>query len=748
MAGLGRERSHLLSNDQYDDDAPDVDASTRRPGEDEHEDDDDSLDGRTIRNSAEYDHEVFEDDYEGQGTGTRQGGPAGGRKDYTSLKADSRDETHNIRKARRADRKFRKRRRREGESELVYEMEEGGPRGSSEEDERKSIDSMAEADLKLLGDTTTRKSGRRKTKIKLALHGGVLVLFLLFVWLAYNATRSTKASSLALQVISNGTALFAPTTIIISLDGFRADFLQRDLTPTLNGFIATGISPRWMLPSFPSVTFPNHYTMATGMYPEAHGIVGNTFWDPDMQDEFYYTNNSIAHNPKWWGGEPFWVTAEKQGIRSAIHMWPGSEAHIGGIEPSNVDVYDGGEELESKVNKILRYLDLPGQEHEGFAAMANHEQRAQLIAAYVPVVDRDGHNYGPNSTEINETISKVDNMLALLFNRIQERNLTHIVNVIITSDHGMATTDVTRMLQFDDLLDVSKIQHIDGWPLYGLRPTDPNDLASLHQQLLESTKDNPNVEVYLRDEDMPERYHFSNNQRIAPLWLVPKAGWAIVTKEEFDIEDALKTGAVYHPRGLHGYDHEHPLMRAIFVAHGPAFPHTPGSRMEVFRKCHSCHNHEPEADLSIENTEVYNILCDSLGLTPAPNNGTLRLPLKPTGLHSDADTIQAEIPSDPPIHSLTNSSMPAPASPTLADVSANGTDIMASTTLPWAGASTDPADGEKEEEDGDGKKLRIGKIWQWLTDKVNGVKEWAHGLFHGDDKDDKSNVQGHAVPQR
>lgn len=303
-----------------------------------------------------------------------------------------------------------------------------------------------------------------------------------------------------------------------------------------------------------------------------------------MQDEFYYTNNSIAHQPKWWGGEPFWVTAEKQNVRTAIHMWPGSEAHIGGIEPSNVDKYNGSEGLESKWDKVLRYLDLPGQEHEGFSTLSQAEQRPQLIAAYVPDVDAMGHLQGPNSTDINETISTVDNMLATLFNHIEERNLTDIVNIIVVSDHGMATTDVGRLLQLEDLVDATKIEHVDGWPLYGLRPKDPNDLESLHQQLVESTKDNPNVDVYLRDQDMPERFHFSNNLRIAPLWIVPKAGWAIVTKEEFDIKEALKTGDVYHPRGLHGYDHEHPLMRAIFVARGPAFPHKPGSRMEVFRK--------------------------------------------------------------------------------------------------------------------------------------------------------------------
>jgi predicted AlkP superfamily pyrophosphatase or phosphodiesterase len=375
--------------------------------------------------------------------------------------------------------------------------------------------------------------------------------------------------------------MFAPTTILISLDGFRADFLQRGLTPTLNRFIREGVSPLYMTPSFPSVTFPNHYTMVTGLYPESHGIVGNTFWDPAMQDEFYYTHTQKSMQPKWWGGEPIWMTAETQGVRSAIHMWPGSEAHIGGIEPAHMDVYNGHEALDSKVDRILGLLDLPGPDSP--AAM-DFNPRPQLIAAYVPNVDADGHLYGPNSTEIRQTIINVDNMLYGIFAGLQERNLTNIVNVVVVSDHGMATTSTDRLIQLEDLVDINQIEHTDGWPLYGLRPKDPANLEKLYNQVLAKTAGNPNVEVYLRDKNMPERYHFSKNDRIAPLWIVPKAGWAIAPKSEFNVAKGKKKGIVYHPRGLHGYDHEHSLMRAIFVARGPAFPHKPGSRVKEFRK--------------------------------------------------------------------------------------------------------------------------------------------------------------------
>lgn len=335
-----------------------------------------------------------------------------------------------------------------------------------------------------------------------------------------------------------------------------------------------------MNPSFPSVTFPNHYTLVTGLYPEAHGIVGNTFWDTELQEEFYYTHPD-AMQSKWWGGEPIWVTAENQGIRTAIHMWPGSEAHIMDVEPAFLDNYNGKEPLSNKVDRIMELLDKPGQEN---LLAEVQDMRPQLIAAYVPNVDSDGHLYGPNSTEIRVTINNVDNMLDQIFQGLEQRNLTDIVNVVVVSDHGMATTDTTRLIQLEDLVDTSLIEHIDGWPLYGLRPKDPAQLQSLYDSLSAKAGTNPSFDVYLRDVNMPERYHFSKNDRIAPLWIIPKTGWAIVTMDEFNIAEAKEKGLVYHPRGLHGYDHEHPLMRAIFVARGPAFPHPPNSRVEPFRK--------------------------------------------------------------------------------------------------------------------------------------------------------------------
>ena len=484
------------------------------------------------------------------------------------------------RQQRRRERK-EKRRKQKGqkdqERELLYEMEEGagGLNDTTSESSRSSTERYPEK-------VTSRGRFRQTKKMHfIVIPAIVIVLFCLLLFGAYKMTHKSRGKA-TVSLLSNGTSNFAATTILISLDGFRADFLNRELTPTLDQFIAEGVSPKYMLPSFPSVTFPNHYTLVTGLYPASHGVVGNSFWDPELEEEFYYRDPARSMQPKWWsGGEPLWVTAENQNVRSAIHMWPGSEAHIQ-TEPTYVDKFNATEVLSRKVDRILEFLDYPSQYDSGIVAIST--ERPQFIATYVPNVDADGHLYGPNSTEVSQTVSNVDAMLGDLFRGLKDRNLSNIVNVVVVSDHGMATTSSDRLIQFDELLDPDLIEHIDGWPLYGLRPKDPRILRTLYDQLSTEAAKNPHIKVYITEENMPERYHFSNNDRIAPLWIVPEAGWAIVHKKDFDIEEAKTTGRIYHPRGIHGYDHEHPLMRAIFIARGPAFPHQPGSQVEVFRK--------------------------------------------------------------------------------------------------------------------------------------------------------------------
>ncbi|KAL4920804.1 alkaline-phosphatase-like protein [Aspergillus aurantiobrunneus] len=675
-------RRDLLSPRGYDDDAE----SLRSPlSEQDSDSEDDQFLSRSTLELAEHDRTVLDDEEETEKLLTRSGPTHDLRRLFSpnrsNVRIGKKEARRQRRKEKRDARKARRERRHSHDDEEMYEMEEGHP---GDESSLLST-SSSELDERVKKQYTDVQDRQKVSWRKLALvFSAIFVLFLILLLGAYKASAGFRASHSPKRLLSNGTALFAPTTILISLDGFRADFLNRGLTPTLNAFIAEGVSPRYMLPSFPSVTFPNHFTLVTGLYPESHGVVGNTFWDPELQEQFYYTRPTVSMQPKWWNAEPLWMTAENQNVRSAIHMWPGSEAHIGGVEPTYLDKYNGSEALSRKTQRILDLLDLPG-----FEVSPSDPKRPQFIAAYVPNVDADGHKYGPNSTEIRSTISQADDMLANIFSGLRERNLTDVVNIVVVSDHGMATTSTERLVQLDDLIDLSLTSRIDGWPLRGIHPKRPEDLKTIEDQLeLVASKYSDAIEIYTR-ETMPERYHFKNNDRIAPLWVIPKTGWAIVERPEFDVQTALENGDVYHPKGIHGYDHEHPLMRAIFVARGPAFPHPPNSRVDIF-----------------QNINVYNILCDSLGIEPHPNNGTLRLPLKTSGLHSDEDAPVLDDPSDPPGTETAANTSPSP-------------------TVSVAPPASSSAKPEEDADESDTDTSWWGSIW----DKLEDVKDWASDLL-------------------
>ena len=421
-------------------------------------------------------------------------------------------------------------------------------------------------------------------------------------------------------------------------------------------------------------------------------MVSNRFFDVSLNEEFHNTDPAITHQPRWWPSKNLFSTCEEQGVSTASLMWPGGESGIE-PEPSIIDKYNGTETLSRKVDRVLGLLDRPSTDNS--AALARSEARPELIALYVPNVDQDGHLYGPNSTKIRTTISEADSMIGDLLEGLEQRNLTEIVNIILVSDHGMATTSNDRLIQLEDFIDVGDIEHFDGWPLYGLRPFAHVDIHSMYEKLLSASLTHQHFDVYLR-ENMPPKWHFSDSDRIAPIWVIPHAGWAVVHKADFDVKAAKKDGTIYHPRGLHGYDNFHPLMRAIFVARGPAFPHEPNSRLDVF-----------------QNVEIYNIVCDTLGVDPQPNNGTLRLPLKTIGLHSEQPA--EDPPADLPPYSSETSSMAPTVSPTR-------------TPMPTSTASDKPQNGGTEGEEEEQKPHHGGGFWDWLIGKINKAREWLADL--------------------
>ncbi|KAJ1962051.1 hypothetical protein H4R35_007390, partial [Dimargaris xerosporica] len=259
-----------------------------------------------------------------------------------------------------------------------------------------------------------------KSKVAVGLFGVALLIVVGLSFSTYGDRSARRALSQShAPLLSNGTHQFQKTVILVSFDGFRADYLDRGLTPHLLDIEARGgFRAEYLIPSFPSITFPNHYTLVTGMYPETHGIIGNEFYDPALNATFYYKNDTITMKSSWWGGEPIWVTAEKHGRISAIDMWPGSLATIRGLAPTHVIPYKSGVAARTKIDQLMAWMDLP------------LSARPSLLATYVPEVDSMGHTYSPDSAEVNAALVIADQSVEYLLKALEARNLTHIVNVI------------------------------------------------------------------------------------------------------------------------------------------------------------------------------------------------------------------------------------------------------------------------------------------------------------------------------
>ncbi|GBB96220.1 hypothetical protein RclHR1_02700022 [Rhizophagus clarus] len=382
-------------------------------------------------------------------------------------------------------------------------------------------------------------------------------------------------------LLSNGTHKFHNTVIIVSFDGLRSDYLDRNVTPTINEFIQKGVKAEYMIPSFPSMTFPNHYTIVTGLYPESHGIIANQFYDPILKDNFTYTSNES----KWWKGEPIWVTTVKQNQKSGVSMWVGSSSVIDGLTPTYLHTFDSNMNLDERVDHIVDWLDM------------KLEDRPTFLAGYIPIIDSMGHKFGPDSQEVNEALKTADEYVKELLNKIEERNLTDIVNIIFVSDHGMAQIIPSKVTFLDDIFNVTKIRPIELFPLGGIRPYDDSDIEGIYN-LLQNASENQPWKCYLK-ENIPERFHYTNSDRIDPIVCIPPVGWSITTRRD----SANQT----IPNGAHGYDNREPTMRSIFLANGPYFKDKKGIGKTI----------DPFIDV-----EVYNIMCNILGLKPAPNNGT------------------------------------------------------------------------------------------------------------------------------
>lgn len=379
-----------------------------------------------------------------------------------------------------------------------------------------------------------------------------------------------------------------PTVILISLDGFRYDYLDKYKAQHLNRLARNGVRAKWMIPAFPSLTFPNHYSLATGLYPENHGIVGNTIYDPEFQARFSLDKREEVENSRWWQGEPIWVTAEKQGLRAGAFFFPGTEAEIAGRRPTFWKTYDDKIPNAERIDQILSWLDLPQAE------------RPQFYTLYFSDVDSAGHDFSPDSPEVAQAVAQVDALVGRLFEGLKARNIHGKVNLIIVSDHGMASVKPGNIIVLDDYFDAKKAEPIVwGGQLTGIFPKAGEEEA-IYQLLNAKRIEHANC---YRKAEIPARFHYRNNRRIAPIVCIADEGWMLMSRERYD-KDKKDNKLPARTKGAHGYDNQLESMRAIFIAHGAAF-----RRGRII---------EP-----LENVNVYNVMTKILGLRAAKNDGTL-----------------------------------------------------------------------------------------------------------------------------
>lgn len=398
----------------------------------------------------------------------------------------------------------------------------------------------------------------------------LLAIILLFWSCSANETRIVKKID-----------KLEPTVILISLDGFRWDYLEKANTPNLDFLSTNGVKAKALIPAFPTKTFPNHYTIVTGLYPEKHGIIANKMYDPKFKSTFSLGDRSSVEDGRWWGGEPVWVTTEKQGQISATLFWPGSEASIKGVRPTYWEKYDGKLEYKKRVQKVLDWLELP------------LKKRPTFIALYFDEPDTQGHKYGPDSKEVKDAIHKVDTTLGQLMEALKQRGILEKVNIIITSDHGMTSIKPDKVIFLDDYIDLNTVEIIDWSPVLALYPHD-GEKEKIYNTLV---KAHPQLNVYYK-EDIPERLHFRNHRRITPIIGIANEGWSISSR---DLLNSLKLKFL---RGTHGYDNQVSSMHGIFIASGPAFKK--GSVIKSFESIH-----------------IYNLITKILSLKPASNDGNI-----------------------------------------------------------------------------------------------------------------------------
>nr|KAG5708920.1 hypothetical protein BaRGS_009329 [Batillaria attramentaria] len=369
--------------------------------------------------------------------------------------------------------------------------------------------------------------------------------------------------------------------------GFRAwwDYLKRTATPNFDRVRSNGvIAERGLKNAFLTKTLPNHFTIATGLWEESHGIVGNTMYDPVLKEKFVVTNKSAMSDPRWFdvGAEPIWVTnqLQKNNGRSGCVMWVGCEAPIKGTTPTRHIPFDGDMPNRTRIDKIMDWF--------------TGEYPVNLGLLYFNEPDHTAHTYGPESPEVTNMIAGLDDVMGYLLDQLKEFDLLEKTNIIITSDHGFAATSDELMVNLDDYIDPTSYRIFSSNPVAAILPN-PGMEDSIYRNLSEGAKKpGAHFQVY-KKEDIPPQYHFTHNRRIMPIIVVAKENYSIAYNG---------SQTHYSQKGEHGYNNSLQDMHPFFLAMGPGF--RPGAAVDSFN-----------------NVDIYPLMCHLLDLHPAPNNGSL-----------------------------------------------------------------------------------------------------------------------------
>ena len=367
-----------------------------------------------------------------------------------------------------------------------------------------------------------------------------------------------------------------PSLLLVSFDGFRADYLDRFDLPNFRRVMARGTRARGMHPVFPSITFPNHYSLVTGLYPEHHGIVENSFFDPVRNAAFSFRNPLTATDGSWYGGEPIWVTAERQGMVSACFFWPGSDADVKGIRPTYWNRYDGSVPNARRIETVLEWLRLPAA------------RRPHVITLYFSDVDSASHKSALAGADVAASVKAVDTALGILLDGLERLENRDRVLLMLTSDHGMADTGSVRIVQLGDLIDATGVRAGFSGPVTTLHVSpEAGTPAAVRDRLNAKLQ---HGRAYLREE-VPERLHFRATPRGGDVVVIMDEGWLMATS-------IVNRGLIQREWGAHGWDPDLPSMKAIFLLAGPGIP----AGLTI-----------PE----VENIDVYPLMTELLGLSPA-----------------------------------------------------------------------------------------------------------------------------------